>query len=120
MKLKILLLMLFFCTFEIKAQQTRSETEIPSGEIQTFSLSQNYPNPAKDFTRIKFQLSTSGYVSLKLFDVLGKPVFTLLDQQMNAGTYIFPLETNDFPEGIYFYELKKENATQTLRMIISK
>lgn len=119
MNLKILLLALCFCSIKINAQQPKNDTESSSNE-QTFSLSQNYPNPAKEITRIKFQLTTSGHVSLKLFDVLGKPVYTLLEQQMNAGIYIFPLETNDFPEGIYFYELKKEGATQTMRMIISK
>ncbi|MGZ3862281.1 MAG: T9SS type A sorting domain-containing protein [Bacteroidia bacterium] len=93
---------------------------MPATELQTFTLSQNYPNPARDFTRIKFQLNTSGHVTLKLFDMLGKPVNTLIDQQMNAGTYTVSLETNGFPEGVYFYELKKENTTQALRMIISK
>jgi len=120
MKIKILLFGLLLWVSKISAQQMKSEAEPNAIETPAFILSQNYPNPAKEFTRIKFQLNSSGHVSLKLYDMLGKPVYTLLDQQMYVGTYSIPLETADLAEGIYFYELKKDSTTQTQRMIISK
>jgi hypothetical protein len=119
MRIKILLLFVFLSIQKINAQQNRIESEVSTSE-PSFSLFQNYPNPAKEFTRIKFQLNTSGQVSLKLFDMLGNPVSTLIDQQMVTGTYSIPVETDNFPNGIYFYVFKKENVTQTMKMVVSK
>jgi len=94
---------------------------IPENEnVAPFRLFQNKPNPAKDYTNIKLQVNSPGHVSLKLYDILGKSVSTLLDQNMQEGSYSIPIETSDLPDGIYFYVLKKEGITQTKRMVISK
>jgi hypothetical protein len=85
-----------------------------------FKLYQNKPNPAKDNTSIRLQLHTSGHVSLKLYDVLGKTISTLLDQNIQEGLYAIPLETANIPDGVYFYVIKKDGMSQTRRMIISK
>ncbi|HEX8516253.1 MAG TPA: T9SS type A sorting domain-containing protein [Bacteroidia bacterium] len=85
-----------------------------------FKLYQNTPNPAKDLTHINFQLNTPGMVSLRLFDMLGNPIASLMEQNMKAGTYSVPVETGEIPNGIYFYVLKKEGTTRSMKMIVSK
>ena len=114
--MKIILFLLLFLTSIIKssAQQNYIDTE------SSFKLSQNYPNPAKENTYIKIQLNNPGNVTLKLYDMLGNPVSTILDQNMSAGIYSVPVETQNIPDGIYFYVLKKDTLSQTMRMIISK
>jgi hypothetical protein len=86
----------------------------------TFKLYQNSPNPARENTFINFNLNSSGSVSLKLYDLLGNSIVTLVDQTMRAGTYAIPLETERIPNGIYFYTLTKEGVSQTVKMIVSK
>lgn len=86
----------------------------------SFELSQNSPNPVKQNTVIRFQLNSTGLVSLELFDILGNLVLSLLNQEMKAGTHSIPLETGTIPNGIYFYVLKKEGFSRTKKMVISK
>ncbi|MCW3070409.1 MAG: hypothetical protein JWO44_299 [Bacteroidetes bacterium] len=88
--------------------------------LPPFKLYQNNPNPAKDLTHINFQLNTSGEVSLKLYDMLGNPVVSIVEQNMRAGTYAIPVETGGLPNGIYFYVLKKDNASRSMKLIVSK
>jgi hypothetical protein len=93
---------------------------VPSLEnLPAFRLFQNTPNPAKEITHINFQINTSGQVSLKLYDMLGNPVAFLLDQFLKPGNYSIPVETADIPNGIYFYELKKEGVSRSMKMIVS-
>lgn len=86
----------------------------------SFKLSQNNPNPAKQNTVIGFQLNSPGLVSLELYDMLGKSVLSLLNQEMKAGNYSLPIETSTIHSGIYFYVLKKDGFSQTKRMVVSK
>lgn len=83
-------------------------------------LFQNSPNPAKQSTAINFQLNTNGPVSVELFDMVGNSVDMLIKDDMKAGTYSIPVNTSELPNGIYFYVLKKDGASQTKRMIVSK
>jgi len=85
-----------------------------------FKLYQNIPNPAKESTSIKLQLNTSGHVSLILYDILGKKVSVLADQNMAEGVHNIFVETANIPDGIYFYVLKKEGTTQSIKMVVSK
>jgi hypothetical protein len=92
----------------------------PGEAPASFKLFQNSPNPAKEHTHINIQLNTSGYVSLKVVDMIGNPVITLLDQNMKAGNYSIPVETSEIPDGIYFYILKKDGVSRSKKLIISK
>lgn len=87
--------------------------------IPAFKLFQNSPNPARDLTHINFQLNSSGEVSLRLYDMLGNPIASLINQNLKAGTYSIPVETDDIPNGIYFYVLKKEGFSRSMKMIVS-
>lgn len=112
-KLTILTYILFF------TMCTRAQT-IPIDTEPHFKLSQNFPNPARESTVIKVQLNSPGPVSLKLLDMLGNTVYSLLDNSMPAGTYFVEVETYRIPEGVYFYVLKKDDQVQTMKMIVSR
>jgi hypothetical protein len=83
-----------------------------------FLLSQNYPNPFNPSTRIKFTISNSGFVNLKIYDILGKEVATLVNEEKPAGTYIVEWNATGLPSGVYFYKLKTENLIETKKMIL--
>lgn len=83
-------------------------------------LFQNNPNPAKETTQISFQLNAPGFVSLRVYDLLGNSITSILTRQMGAGTHTVPLSTEDIPNGVYFCVLKHQENEQVMRMIVSK
>ncbi|MBM4157919.1 MAG: T9SS type A sorting domain-containing protein [Ignavibacteria bacterium] len=85
-----------------------------------YSLSQNYPNPFNPSTTIKFSIAKEGYVTLKIYNILGKEVAVLLNQKMGAGEYQYQYLANGLSSGIYFYELVSGNFRETKRMILVK
>ncbi len=91
-------------------------TEIPN----TYSLSQNYPNPFNPSTFIKFDVSKSSFVSLVVFDVLGREVAVLVNEDLNPGTYEADWNASSYPSGVYFYTLRTEGFTETKRMVLVK
>jgi len=111
----------FFFTLSFFLLLFATQAQVSEGsEEASFRISQNYPNPARDVTHIKLQLNTGGYVSLKLYDMLGNGVSVITEQYLTAGTYSLPVETHSLPDGVYFYTVKKEGESETLKMIISK
>jgi hypothetical protein len=74
-----------------------------------FSLSQNYPNPFNPKTIIRFQIKDSRFVSLKVFDILGKEIATLVNEKQSPGTYEVSWDGTNYPSGIYFYSLTVDN-----------
>ncbi|MCJ7555049.1 MAG: T9SS type A sorting domain-containing protein [Ignavibacteriaceae bacterium] len=100
-------------------------TQVQEGEVQPkeFNLEQNYPNPFNPSTVISYHLPISGLVSLKVYDILGNEVATLVNEYKSAGKYevIFNVETHrdaSLPSGIYFYQLKAGSFIQTKKMIL--
>lgn len=85
-----------------------------------FSVFQNKPNPAHGQTSILLDLNTSGNVNITLYDMLGKNVATLLDEQMQPGTHTVDFNTSGLNEGVYFYTVRKGNSVQTLKMIVAE
>ncbi|MFA4924455.1 MAG: T9SS type A sorting domain-containing protein [Ignavibacteriaceae bacterium] len=83
-----------------------------------FSLSQNFPNPFNPTTNIEFQIPQSGFVTLKVFDVLGKEVATLVNEEKKAGSYSVNFDASHLSSSIYFYTLKINNFIQTKKMIL--
>lgn len=85
-----------------------------------FILYQNYPNPFNPSTKIKFDLKTSAFVKLIVFDMLGKEVAKLVDEKLQAGTYQVVFDGSNYSSGIYFYELEMMNYKETKKMILLK
>lgn len=91
-------------------------TEIP-GE---FSIYQNYPNPFNPVTNITFDLPAENNVELKVFDIIGKEIRTLVNGQMKAGSHSVVFDASDLPSGVYFYTIKAGTFTETKKMILIK
>ncbi len=90
-------------------------------EIPTeFSLNQNYPNPFNPSTRIAFSVQVSGFTSLRIFDVLGREVATLVNEQLAAGKYELPFDARGLSSGVYFYKLVSGSFVETKRMMLTK
>ncbi len=83
-----------------------------------FELSQNYPNPFNPSTLIKFTIPKENVVSLKIYDVIGQEVATLVNRKMKAGNYQYTFNANALSSGVYFYTLKAGNHVATKKMIL--
>ena len=86
----------------------------------TYSLSQNYPNPFNPTTDIEYSIPKNANVTLKVYDMLGKEVATLVNKQQDAGTYITTWNASNFSSGVYFYRLTAGSFVQTKRMSLTK
>ncbi len=91
-------------------------SEIPS----TYSLSQNYPNPFNPSTNVQFSIPNVQFVSLKVFDMLGKEVATLVNEKLKAGTYEVDWNASQYPSGVYFYKLETENFSDVKKLVLVK
>ena len=85
-----------------------------------YSLSQNYPNPFNPSTKLEFGISNFGFVSLKVYDVLGNEVKTLINENKPAGSYTVTFDGSNLSSGIYFYKLESGSFIETKRMILLK
>lgn len=95
-------------------------SQIPSDLPQNYSLLQNYPNPFNPSTNIRFEISGSGFVTLKVFDVLGREVAVLVNEYVRAGNYNVNFTTSKLSSGTYFYQLRVGNNVETKRMMLIK
>jgi hypothetical protein len=82
------------------------------------ALSQNYPNPFNPSTTIEFALPQSGYVTLKVYNVLGEEVVTLIAGDHAAGTFNATWDAAEMPSGVYFYRLTAGSYVETRKMIL--
>jgi hypothetical protein len=85
-----------------------------------FGLDQNYPNPFNPATKINFQLPENNYVSLKIYDILGNLVTTLVDQETEAGYYTIEWNAGNLSSGVYFYTFKSGSFVSTKKLILLK
>ena len=97
-------------------QSNSTLTGIPA----TFELKQNYPNPFNPSTKISYALPKEGIVSLKIYDVLGKEVATLVNENKLAGYYEVEFNASSFASGLYFYKIEAGNFAETRRMLLIK
>ncbi len=90
----------------------------------SFSLDQNYPNPFNPSTKISWQSPVAGWQTLKVYDVLGNEVATLVDEFREAGSYEVEFKSAvgslQLASGIYYYQLKAGNFIQTKKMMLMK
>ncbi|MCH7774465.1 MAG: T9SS type A sorting domain-containing protein [Bacteroidetes bacterium] len=85
-----------------------------------FTLEQNYPNPFNPSTKIIYTIPELIYVTLKVFDVLGQEIITLINEEKSAGRYEIEFDATALPSGIYFYKLQSENFVETKKMELTK
>ena len=86
----------------------------------SYFLEQNYPNPFNPSTNINYGLKESGFVSLKIYNILGTEVATLFNGYKPAGNYKASFDASRLPSGVYIYSLKTNNFIQTRKMILEK
>jgi hypothetical protein len=85
-----------------------------------YDLGQNYPNPFNPSTTIKFSIPEAGIVTLRVFNLLGQEVATLLNSEKTAGVYEASFDASTLSSGIYFYTLEAKNFTSTKKMVLLK
>lgn len=92
-----------------------------SNEIPTeYKLYQNYPNPFNPETKIKFQISKLSDVNLKVFDIRGREITTIVSETLKPGAYEAEFDGSNYPSGIYYYSLITEYYTDTRKMVLTK
>ncbi len=85
-----------------------------------YALSQNYPNPFNPSTNIAYQVPAAGRVTLKVFDVVGRVIATLVDERKESGNYAVQFNTSSIASGIYFYTLNAGGFVETKKMTVAK
>ncbi len=88
--------------------------EIPTG----FQLSQNYPNPFNPTTTIEFALPHSGFVTLKIYNILGEEVATLVSEKLTAGKYKYEWDAGGLASGVYLYRIQAGDYVEAMKMLL--
>ena len=88
--------------------------------VKEYDLFQNYPNPFNPVTTINYQLPKSGSVTLKIFDILGNEVMTLVNEQKEMGRYTVQFDASSLASGMYVYQLRVNDYTSTKKMMLLK
>jgi uncharacterized delta-60 repeat protein len=104
----------------IKYSQSIGIYPISSEIPDQFSLSQNYPNPFNPMTHFEFRIADFELVNLSIFDILGREVETIVNQELNPGTYETEWNAGNYPSGIYFYSMNAGEFTATRKMLLIK
>jgi hypothetical protein len=105
---------------EQKYKQITAIRELPGTTPKGYALSANYPNPFNPSTKISFSVPRTGDVSLKVYDMLGKEVTTLVDKEMNAGSYTVDFNASNLASGVYLYRIQSGSFVQTRQMVLLK
>ncbi len=100
------------------------ETDVTINPPHNFEMSQNYPNPSNPNSKINFEIPVDGRVTIKVYDIVGREIITLLDETRQADYYTVEFDGSNLASGVYFYRIAVEgNAqhfTKTLKMILVK
>ncbi len=96
------------------------EVEIEIDQPSVFYLGQNYPNPFNPSTNIKYSIPADGNVTLKVYDILGKEVSTLVNEFQQAGTFDVVFEGSSLASGVYYYQLTSGELTSTKKLMLTK
>ena len=101
-----------------------SVTGVEENEVKNipaqFSLSQNYPNPFNPVTQINYSVPRNGYITLKVFDLLGQEIITLFEGVRQPGNYTATFDGKGLSSGVYLYRLESENYAETKKLILLK
>jgi len=105
---------------EMFAHVTTSIEPVPGIVSANYTLSQNYPNPFNPSTEIRFNVPKAGFTTLKVYDILGRTVATLVNENMNPGTFTVTLDGTNLASGTYIYTLTSGDARITKKMMLLK
>jgi hypothetical protein len=119
--MKRLLLALFLLALipvrgEYKDNKGKGTETIP----YNFNVSQNYPNPFNPETNVKIYLDREEYVTLKIFNIIGQEVKTVIAEDMSKGEHIIRINAAELTGGVYFYTVRAGDFTKTMRMTLLK
>ncbi len=89
-------------------------------DVAEYSLQQNYPNPFNPTTVINYQIPKDGLVTLKVYDVLGREVATLINEHQQAGRYNINFDASNLPSGVYIYQIRAGDYNQSRKMLLIK
>jgi WD40 repeat protein len=112
--------------YKIRLQVTSiGDSKKKDNTISRFKLYENYPNPFNPVTKIKYSVPSAGnslmkFLQLKVYDILGNEVATLVNGEKSAGNYEVEFNANSLPSGIYFYQLKAEGFVEFKKMVLIK
>jgi enterochelin esterase-like enzyme len=101
-------------------KQTAASVEEKQVPVPTFYMSQNFPNPFNPATKIEFTLPQKSFVTLKVYDILGREVSTLLNEEKLGGSYTVVFDGNSLASGVYIYHLQAEKFSDTKKLILLK
>jgi hypothetical protein len=85
------------------------QSDVIIGTPKNFNISQNYPNPFNPSTKIDFEIPVNGNISIKLFDISGKEVATIVNENKQAGYYTVEFNASNLSSGTYFYRITSDN-----------
>lgn len=106
----------FVDTLTVTSVRNDEEEILPS----EYALFQNFPNPFNPSTQIKYAIPNGTNVKLKVFDILGKEIITLVNGYKNAGTYEVQFDASNLPSGVYLYRLETEHYSETKKLMLIK
>jgi hypothetical protein len=102
--------------YDITVDAKNDQNEFPNRLV----LHQNYPNPFNPSTTIKYSIPELSFVTIKVYDVLGSEVVTLVSEEKPAGSYEIEFDATALPSGVYFYQLKADSFVETKKMVLMK
>lgn len=108
------------CIFTLKIQNPVTDINDDEQSLNDYKLFQNYPNPFNPNTSIKYAIGSTQFVQLKVYDVLGKEVTTLVDEYKPAGNYEVEFNATNLSSGVYFYVLRTSDFCSQMKMIALK
>jgi len=98
-----------------------TSVSLSSGKLPSkFDLAQNYPNPFNPATSISFDLPLKSFVLLKVFDLIGREVATIVSGELSAGTHTREWNAANMPSGIYFYRLQSDSFSETKKLVLMR
>ncbi|MFA5403793.1 MAG: M20/M25/M40 family metallo-hydrolase [Ignavibacteria bacterium] len=129
-----------------KSRRNRNDTEIPTSLTQSYyranlqleisastglinpvsgipseyNLKQNYPNPFNPVTKLQYEVPKTSYVTIKVYDILGREVATLVNANMEAGYYMYDFDASALSSGVYIYKMTAGTFEKTMRMMVVK
>ncbi len=106
----------YLASRELNVEVEQSSLNVP----KEFQLQQNYPNPFNPTTIIEFALPKQSSVTLKLFDILGREIATLVDAELESGVHKINFDGQDLASGIYFYRIHAEGFLKTKKLMLLK